>query len=73
MDDKIVLAITEEEAGILQAALSQWRNSRISETQRLTLTAREKQKVSRELNIGKMFFQKLQAMLIDRRNMLGIF
>ena len=65
LNDKILLAITEEEADVLQDALSQWRGP-WTEAQRLTLTEGERQSASWKLGIGKSLCEKLQQELIDR-------
>lgn len=65
LNDKILLAITEQEANVLQLALSQWRGPWTDE-QRLTLTEGERQAASWKLGIGKAVCEKLQQELTDR-------
>ena len=65
LNDKILLAITEQEADVLQHALSVWRGPYTDE-QRLTLTEGERQSASWRLKIGKELCEKLQQELIDR-------
>ena len=65
LNDKILLAITADEANVLQLALSQWQGP-WTEEQRRFLTLGEMQEASRKLRIGRDICAKLQQELTDR-------